>query len=224
VNLNALGDHPVFRSDAVRIAELSDPLQRRRYFSEAMSSETVFSFISSLFVCQSMWFSVSNTQDFLGSCWGQVARLLTADETQLHVGYVGAVWLDRRGGNDSFRDRGFVDCLQIAVDGYQRIADHYFLRTSPEAAEIRRLVGNGLGLRLWLRVKHFTSQSRETENRQGSARLMEICYSDSNLDWWVARMTYRFMPTELYGLLLSFCRRVFEALKFRHRRATPAYK
>lgn len=223
-NMNALGDHTVFRSDAVRIAELSDPLQRRRYLSEAMTSEAEFSFMGGLIVSRSMWLSIPNTQEFMGSCWGQVARLLTADQTHLRLCYVGEVWLDRRGGNDSFLDRGFVNRLRIAVDGYQRIADHYFGRTSPEAAQIRRLVRNDPGLRLWLRVKHFTSQSPKTENRQKLNRLMEMCYSDSILDCWVARMTYKFMPTELYGLLLSFRRQIFEALKFQHRRARPAYK
>ena len=224
VNLNALRDHPVFRSDAVRIAELSDPLQRRRYLSEAMTSEALFSFMSGLIVRRSKWFSVPDPQEFMGSCWGHVARLLTAAQTQLRVCYVGEVWLDRRGGNDSFLDRGFVNRLRIAVDGYQGLADRYFGRTSPEAAQIRRLVRNDLGLRLWLHVKHLTSQSQQTENRLELDRLMERCYSDSTLGCWVARMTYKFMPTEFYGLLKASRRQVFKALKFRQRKAEPTYK
>jgi abequosyltransferase len=224
VDMKPLGEHPVFRSDVVRIAELSDPLQRRRYLSEAMTSEAVFSFMSGLIVRRSMWFSVPEPQEFMSSCWGHVARLLTVAQTQLRVCYVGEVWLDKRGENDSFLDRGFVNRLRIAVDGYQGIADRYFGHTSPEAAQIRRLVRNDLGIRVWLNVKHLTSQSPQTENRLELDRLMERCYSDSTLGCWVARMTYKFMPIELYDLLRASRRQVLNALKFRHRSAESTHK
>jgi len=223
INRHVLGEHPVFRDDAVRIAEFSDPHERRTYLSEAMTSEAVFSFMSGLIIRREKWMSVPDTQEFMGSCWAHVARLLTAAQVQLRVCYVGQVWLDRRAGNDSFLDKGAVNRLRIAVDGYHRIADGFFGRHSLEAENIRRLVRNDLGFRIWLYVKYLTSQAPDIEDRQELDRLVKTCYCDSEFSCWLARTTYRVTPPLTYGLLRSFSRQMAKILKTRDCTSTSAY-
>jgi abequosyltransferase len=192
----------------VQIAELSDPQQRLAYLSEGMTSEAVFSFISSLIVRRDKWLSVHDPQEFMGSCWAHVARLFAAAQTQLRVCYVGEIWIDRRGENDSFRDRGIVNRLRIAVDGYHSIAERFFGHASPEAAEIRRMVRNDLQFKVWLHAKCRTREAPAIESRRELDRLMATCYGDPDVKCWLIRITYRLMPVVVYRMLRGVYRRM----------------
>ena len=71
---------------------------------------------------------------FMGSCWGIAARLLSlGKQSGLRASYVARTWLDKRGGNDSFMDRGLVHRCGIAVHGFTAIADTIFGAGSAEA-------------------------------------------------------------------------------------------
>lgn len=201
LSMKVLGEHPVFRSDAVHIAELSDPQQRLAYLREGMTSEAVFSFMSSLIVRRDKWLSVHEPQEFMGSCWAHVARLFAAARTQLRVCYVGELWIDRRGENDSFLDHGIVNRLRIAVDGYHGIANRFFGHASPEAAQIRRMVRNDLSLGVWLYAKFRSWKVPAIESRRELDRLVAKCYGDPEIRCWLARATYRLMPAPAYQML-----------------------
>jgi len=201
IKMRVLGEHSVFRDNQVRVAELSDPHQRIPYFSAAVTTEAVFSFMSGLIVRRDKWLSVNSDQEFLGSCWAHVARLFTMAEKQLRVCYVGEAWLSRRGGNDSFRDRGLVHRLAIAVNGYHQIADRFYGHGSEEAAHIRRMVRNDLALRWWIEAKHLSALEPDSESRTELDQLVERCYGDTNFACWSARIIYRMAPVSGYRML-----------------------
>lgn len=208
LSMRVLGEYPVFRSDAVKIAELSDPEQRLAYLREGVTTEAVFSFMSGLIVRRNKWLSVPDPQEFMGSCWAHVARLFTAAQTQLRVCYVGEIWLHRRGENDSFSDRGLVHRLGIAVDGYHRIADRFFGHASPEAAQIRRIVRKDLKPRMWLRAKSLTREAPAIESERELHRLVAKCYGDPDIACWLVRTTYRLMPVVVFRALRWVYRRM----------------
>jgi abequosyltransferase len=214
LSMKMLGEHPVFRSDSVQMADLSDPFQRLAYMSEGMTSEAVFSFMSSLIVRREKWLSVHDPQDFMDSCWGHVARLFTLAQTQLRVCYVGEMWVDRRGENDSFLEHGNVNRLRIAVDGYHGIADRFFGHASPEAAQIRRMVRNDLCLSTWLYAKGRTCKAPHIESRRELDRLMATCYGDSDIKSWFVRMAYRLTPARAYIILRGIYRRIKSARRW----------
>lgn len=201
IAMNVRGEHPVFRKDVVRVAELSEPQQRVAYMSEGITSEAVFSFMSGLIVRRKKWLSVDNAEEFMGSCWAHVARLFTIAQTQLRVCYVAEPWLCRRGENDSFRDRGLVHRLGIAVDGYHRIADQFFGCGSLEAVHIRRMVRNDIAFRWWIQAKNLTQVAPNVESRRELDRLVDKCYGDPGLSCWLARTAYRHAPIDGYRLM-----------------------
>jgi abequosyltransferase len=201
LSMKVLGEHPVFRSDVARTTELGDPQQRLAYMSEGVTTEAVFSFMSSLIVRRDKWLSVPDPQEFMGSCWGHVARFFMLAQTHLRVCYVGEIWVERRGENDSFLDRGVVNRLRIAVDGFHGIANRFFRQVSQEAAQIRRMVRNDLSLGLWLYAKYRSCKVPDIESRRELDRLIAICYGDPGIRCWLVRTTYRLMPARVYPIL-----------------------
>ncbi len=198
LTMKFLNEHPVLRDNSVRIVELSDPVQRLAYMSQAVSSEAVFSFMSGLIVRREKWMSVPDPEEFMGCCWGHVARLFSVAQTQLRICYVGEIWVERRGENDSFLEHGSVNRLRIAVDGYHHIADRFFGHDSAEAAEIRRMIRNDLSLRIWLRAKCRTHEAPALESRRELDRLVTKCYSDRDISCLMNRTAYRLISATVY--------------------------
>lgn len=205
-DMRVLNEHPVFRTDEVRVAELGDRAQRVAYLKEAVTSEALFSFMSGLIIRRSKWLSVESQELFMGSCWAHAARLLAVAQTQLRVCFVGEVWLDKRGDNDSFLDKGIVNRLRIAVDGYRAIARQYFGEDSEEAAQVRRLLRNDLKLPVWMYARRRTREVPELENREELDRLMDACFRDPGFGPWLTRNAYRYAPIMAYRGFLLFYR------------------
>jgi abequosyltransferase len=200
-NMNAPREHPVFSTDNVRIAELSNPEQRLNYLADGVTTEALFSFMSTLLIRRSKWASVECPAVFMGGCWAHAARLLEAAKSQLRVCYVGEVWLDKRGDNDSFLDKGIVNRLRIAIDGYQNIVNQYFGPTSLEAFHVRRYLRNDLTLPVWMHAKRRTTQAPDIEDRQELDRLMDACYGDKGLSCSFYRSIYHHVPVMVYRIL-----------------------
>lgn len=60
----------------------------------------------------------------------------------LRLKYLAHSYLYKRGGNDSFMDKGLGHRYQLAIEGYDRLADTFFPTGSVEAAAVRRAVRN----------------------------------------------------------------------------------
>jgi abequosyltransferase len=200
------------------VAEFSNPAQRLAYLAAAATSEAVFSYMSGLIVKRDKWASVADPQEFMGSCWGHVARLFAVAKIQLRVCYVGEKWVDRRGDNDSFLELGRVNRLRIAVDGLHGLANRFFGHDSPEAAHIRRMVRNDLSLKIWLDVKQRSFEAPTLESRIELDRLVAECYCDSGFRCWFVRQAYRFIPVVAYCAL----RKIYKSMKRARQRLLPA--
>jgi abequosyltransferase len=194
-----LFDYAIFRPEGARTVELGNPAARVAYLEQAINTEALFSFMSGLVVRRAAWESVPAT--FMGSCWSHVARLLSVAERSLRVRYVAETWLDKRGGNDSFMDQGFVNRLRIAVDGFTGIAAHFYGAGSVEAFHVRRLLRNELHLRVFIYARSLCDASPQSENRQELDRLLSVVYADPGPRAWLVRCVYRLTPALVLRVL-----------------------
>lgn len=196
-----LEDHPVLSVSHVMSIDLADLEQRRRYLSVAVNTEALFSFMGGLIVRREAWRSVPAVEQFMGSCWGHVARLLSVARHSLKVCYVDEIWLDKRGDNDSFLDRGLVNRMKLAVDGYLGIATHYFGGDSWEVAQVRRFLRNELGLRTFIKGLHVTRINPAQESREELDRLMTLLYGEEGFRFALARRIYGNFPLSMFPIL-----------------------
>ena len=217
--MRRLEDHPVLSIHQVLSVDLADADQRCRYLSLAVNTEAVFSFMGSLVIRREAWRSVPPAVQFMGSCWGHAARLLSVARHSLKVCYVDEIWLDKRGDNDSFLDRGLVNRLKLAVDGYLRIGAHYFGADSWEVAQLRRFLRNELGLRTFIKGLHVTRVNPAQESRAELDRLMLLLYQERGFRFALARSIYRNFPLSMYPILQI----VYSALK-KNRVARSIYR
>lgn len=133
------GEHPVSSDRSPRIVDLGSASERRRWLAAAVSTEAVFSFMSTLVVRRSTWIDAEGDH-FVGTCWSHVARLFgVAARGPLRCHFTGQLWIARRGDNDSFMDRGLVHRYRIAfflLDIFRAL----FGVGSLEAEGVRRLL------------------------------------------------------------------------------------
>lgn len=200
-NMNVLRQYPIFRDDCSRRVEMSNAVERRAMLKMGVNTEVLFSFMSSLIVHREKWQSAVPQAEFMGGCWGHVARLLELAQHQLAVFYVAEVWLDKRGDNDSFLENGVVNRFKIAVDGFVGIVTHFYGPHSIEAQEVRRLLRNELSLLSFFYARDRTLQSPGTENRAELDRLFAICYESKGFRNWLTRAVYYHVPIVVYHRL-----------------------
>jgi len=207
-HMRFLGDYPVLRAERVCRLDFANAGERHNFLADAVNTEALFSFMSGLVIRRAAWLSVPAVQGFTGSCWGHVARLLTVAQRQLRVCYVAEVWLDKRGDNDSFMDRGAVNRFRIAVDGFTRIATTFYGEASFEAAQVRRYLRNELTIASFMSARQAAATSPELESRRELDRLMQVLYSEPGLLNFATRNVYRYFPLWLYGVLRDVLRTV----------------
>jgi abequosyltransferase len=171
--------------------------------------------MSSLVVRRRVWLAGELPDAFNGSCWGHVARLFGLAQKQLLVCYVAEVWLDQRGENDSFLERGVINRYKIGIEGYHRLADTYWMHNSIEAFHIRRVIRHEFSFRLLLSAKVLCSNKPNTESRQLLDSLVALNYSGDSVVIRLQRYLYVIIPywalpaaTDLYRLVTKFFRKL----------------
>lgn len=194
--LQPMWNHPVLRVDAPFRADLGRAEDRRAWLERAVNTEALFSFASSLVVRRAAWDSVPPREDFYGSGWAHAARLLEVAKRRLDVVHHPAPLIDRRGDNDSFRERGIVHRLSMAVDGYHRIAAE-FARDRFEARHIKRLVRSELPVTVFIGAKEACRRHPERESRTELNRLMFKCHVEDHPSGWLALAAYSVFPPAL---------------------------
>lgn len=210
-NMRILRDYPVFLEDVSRAVEMSDPNQRMQWLAAGANTEALFSFMSSLIVRREKWLSAEPVAMFMSSCWGHVARLLLLAQSQLKVCYVAEVWLDKRGDNDSFSDRGIVHRFRIAVDGFISIATHFYGAGSSEVDHVRRLLRAELTLLAFLFARDRSIDCPARESRVELDRLFATCYRGLGLKNWFARLVYERLPITWYRWLKRLYKKLLPA-------------
>lgn len=182
--------------------------QRHEWFARAASTEAFFSFLSGIVVRRSAWDRGRMHPDFSTSCWAHAARLLALADAGLRVSYVPEIWLDQRGGNDTFASAGVVNRYRIAIEGYQAIADALFGHDSLEAFHVRRVLRFEFKLEMFLAAKILCAENPSRENRRQLDALYGQLHSDASLRSWFLRWAYRVTPAWLAAGLRHAGRRL----------------
>jgi abequosyltransferase len=201
-DMSPLWEHPILRPDTAGIFELSNEAERIGYFERAVNSEAFFSFMGGLIVKRSTWNRIPLNEAFVGSCWAHVARFFELMRSGLRVRYTGSVFLQRRGENDSFSDKGLVKRYQLQVEGFHKLADRFFGHDSREARAIRRAILSEFNRHIVLRLKYRAATTPHLENKQLLDHLVDIGYADFSLQGQITKLLYRWLP-------LSLCRRYY---------------
>jgi abequosyltransferase len=201
-DMTPLWEHPILKPDDPGNFELSNQAVRIGYFERAVNSEAFFSFMGGLIVNRATWNRVPLNEKFVGSCWAHVARFFELMKSGLHVRYTGRVFLQRRGENDSFSDKGLVKRYQLQVEGFHRLADTFFGQDSREARAIRRAILSEFNRHIVLRLKYSAATRPHLESKQLLDHLVRIGYADFSVHGQVTKLLYKWLP-------LGLCRRYY---------------
>lgn len=175
------------------VFELSDEQARQDYFRRAANTEAFFSFIGGLIVRREKWNSVPLNEEFVGGCWAHAARLFELMRSGLSVKCLSGALLDRRPDNDSFAGGGMVNRYRIAIEGFHKIADHFFGHDSVEAFHVRRVIRAEFHPLAMLLGKFMCSVNPTGESRAMMDRLMRTAYCDLTFANLKAKFAYATM-------------------------------
>jgi abequosyltransferase len=195
--------HPVLRSDTERSFELSDIGQLRDYFERAETTEAFFSFMGGLIIRRGAWDRGTLNQSFVGSCWAHVVRLFEACDGGLRLLYVPRVMLRRRADNDSFATNGTVRRFALAIDGYLRIAEHFWGAGSDQAFHVRRVLRNEFRIGPLLYAKRKCAMHPALEDRKELNRLVAAICVDATVGCVVMRAAFHLVPAYAFAPLLT---------------------
>jgi abequosyltransferase len=202
-------EHPVMKPDQLFTANLANFSERMEWFQRAMTSEAFFSFLSGLIIRREKWQSGELPEAFNKSCWGHVARYFGLVTSGLTVCYVAEVWLDQRGDNDSFADKGVVNRFRIGIGGYHQLSDNFFGHNSIEAFHIRRVIRNEFDIKKFLLAKYLCHKYPERESKEQLDRLVRMTYGDGSLASIINLIMYFWMPI----FLITPARIAYQSMK-----------
>ena len=201
IKMRFLYHHKVLLPSEPTVKEFGDTTQRLEWFARSATTEAFFSFLSGIIVRKETWDRGRTHDEFATSCWAHAVRLLALADGGLRVAYVSEVWLDQRGQNDSFLHAGIVNRYRIAIDGYHKIGDLLFGRSSAEAFHIRRVLRNEFTLRMFLNAKVQCRECPDRENRALLDSLYDRLHLDRNFISWCQLLSYRLTPAWLAAVL-----------------------
>lgn len=169
--------HPIFDSDRDIIFNMQNPVDRKAFFEQAITTTAFFSFMSSLVFKKILWNSAENVDEFYGSCWAHAARFFSI-LSKLKVKYLHDIYLEKRSGNDSFMDKGIIHRVGISVYGWNHIANKYLGRGTKESFHVRRV----------LRCEWFFDEiktinaSKLAKDKAAMKKLIKALYSDGTYE------------------------------------------
>jgi len=200
--MHPLTGYPIFNHITTpEIFDLGNAFQRQRYFSNARTSEAFFSFLSGPIFRRDIWERADGIpESFYETCWGLAGRLLSLVLGGLVVHYLGEKLVYKRGGNDSFREHGVVNRLQISVEGFAHIAETIFGKDSQEAFHIRRVIRSEWTLRSLMKIKQLTATSPQQENIKILKRLAAKHYLHAGVGNMCKYVIFRVTPMSLIKL------------------------
>ena len=181
---------PTVDAPAEAVFELSDEAARRDYFSRAVNTEAFFSFIGGLIVRRATWERVPLNEEFVGGCWAHAARLFELMPGGLSVQVMSGALLDRRPDNDSFAGGGMVKRYRLAIEGFHKIADHYFGHDSVEAYHVRRVIRGEFHILAMLLGKFMCAINPSKESREMMDDLVRKAYCDLSFENLRAKFVY----------------------------------
>lgn len=181
ISMQPLRPNPIFKDCAG-----NDPIQfqlnetdesRTRYLERANTLEAVFSFMSAIVVNRNVWNGLASREDYFGSCWAHCARMMPLLFRSSTIVYLNNYLINKRGGNDSFMENGFVSRIGIAVDGWDRIIQEFFFNKAHQQflyGALRR----DMPVLLFIYAKISSKNSEEIKQLR---KLAHLLYSNADL-------------------------------------------
>lgn len=179
IEMNQISEYPPFNNIAhPKLFNLGDIFDKNEYFRSARTSEAFFSFMTGPIFKKSAWDSTIVPESFYGTCWIVAGHLLSLIPAGITVSYLGEVLLHKRGGNDSFSDRGIVNRFRIAIENFQHVAHEVFGVHSEEAFHIRRVLQQDISFRSLIVMKLRAARNPEKEDIKVLDRIVKMHYAD----------------------------------------------
>lgn len=181
INMQPLRDNPIFNdctdSDPIDFRFSSAPSALDAYLRRIRTLEAMFSFMSAVVVRRDVWLGLPVREDYFGSCWGHCARLMPLFFRDTRLTYINRYLINKRAGNDSFLEHGFVNRVGIAVEGWSRIISEFF---TDEAQ--RRLLFDALRKDMPLTLFVYAKISAKNPGeRDRLMRMLNTLYGDLQL-------------------------------------------
>ena len=129
LNLNPIASNTWLTSDVPdRVFNFSNDEELLSYLERSQSLGALFSFMSSIIVNRACWCSIDNRDEFMGSNYAHVYRLLAIAKQGRSLKYIKAPLVSARFENDSFLNNGIARRYMIDLAGYKLIAKEFFVR------------------------------------------------------------------------------------------------
>lgn len=157
--------------------------------------------MGSLILNRRRWMEHALEEQYVGSCWAHVVRILRMIPAGLAVKYLGESLLLKRGGNDSFMDKGLVQRYAIAIEGYHRIARDVFGEDGIKARHMRRVIVNEYPPNAFLLAKAICLRDGLRDDVAELDRLASTAYRDRTARNIIYLALYRAVPVAAYMLL-----------------------
>jgi glycosyltransferase involved in cell wall biosynthesis len=129
--------NPIFRlghdEDHINFSVFERDGSLDAYLQRAESLDALFGFMSSVIVRSEFWHSLPERRDYFGSCWAHCVRLIQGFQRGCTITYLPKFLIKKRGGNDSFMEKGFVGRIAISVFGWQKIIEEFFKESKTQA-------------------------------------------------------------------------------------------
>lgn len=142
VNMHPLAAHRILSCPEPRTFDWSKPHERAEYFRLAHTSTAFFSFISDVIIRRDAWLRAPTVDRFVGSCWIIAAKVFAMSQRDLKVRFDPAIFVLKRGDNDSFATDGLIRRVALSLRGFRDLGTYFFGGTSFEAAQIDRVIRN----------------------------------------------------------------------------------
>jgi len=134
----------------------------------------------------------------------------------LVVRYVPDALILNRGNNDSFATLGIVQRASLAIDGFRRVAEHFFGAGSPEAQHVDRVLKNDYTLSAMAilkaqvrgreHVREFNRLARRHYAAGTAADTFRLFFVVTTPAWVFAAMLWTFHRTRSVARLLRIVR------------------
>jgi abequosyltransferase len=209
--MNPIVDHAVSGAAWGSVFELDSISDRQRYFEQAETTTAFFSFMGSLILRRKRWLDYALDENYVGSCWAHVVRILRMIPDGLSVKLLGESLQLKRGDNDSFMDQGLVHRYALAIDGYHRIAADVFGDQSMEARHIRRVIVNEFPLKAMFFTRVDCRDRGRWNDISELDRLVAKTYCDPTIGNFFRRLGYQIIPMKVY----EFVRLIYRLVRGR---------
>lgn len=195
IRMSALRKNPIFRTDndvAMEFVFTPGGGAVENYLRAAVTLEAVFSYMSSIIVKAQVWRGLRTREDFFGSCWAHCARLMPLLFGRTTITYLNDFLVRKRSGNDSFMANGLIARIGIAVYGWDRIVQEFFVAPTNQNllyAALRR----DMPIALFIYAKISARSRAELRRLNGMARLL---YTERSVSKATKRqyLVYRLIP------------------------------